>query len=514
LPKESLVKSHRPARALFAIVFLCSAAADLPLFASDNWPQWRGPTANGISDSKNLPTEWSLEKNQNIVWKAELPSWSGGTPVIWGDRVFVTSPTKANPGETPPPDNRPKGGPGFGGKGPGGFKGPTEGKGFSDKGGFGGKGPPDGKGFGGRGGFGGGKGGGQRRDPGGQTLLLLCLSKKDGSLLWQRDLDTGNRIYNKQNSSSPSPVTDGQTVWVVTGNGVVTAFDMDGNELWKKNMQQAYGNFGLNWGYGSSPLLFDGKLIIEVLHGNNTDDPSYLVAFESGTGKEVWRQERPTDAPRESPDAYTTPALLTVNGKPQIVVSGGDYVTGHDPATGEELWRAAGLNPQKAPNYRIVNSPVIADGMIYAGSRQRPLLALKAGGKGDVTTSNLAWKWEATGGPDVPTPVSDGKYFYMVADNPGLLTCIDAKTGEKIYGPERLNVGATVSSSPLLADGKLYITGENAVTVVFAAGPEFKPLATNDLDGTFTLSSIAVSGQQLFLRTSTHLYCIGTENNR
>lgn len=460
------MKVCRCDRAWFATLLLVAACVPLHLAANDNWPQWRGPTANGISDSKNLPTEWSLEKNQNIVWKAELPSWSGGTPVIWGDKIFVTSPSKADSQE-PAATSQESG---------------KRGK------------------------------GGQRRDPGGQTLMLLCLSKKDGSLLWQRDLDTGNRTYNKQNSSSPSPVTDGRHVWVVTGNGVVTAFDMDGRELWKKNMQQAYGNFGLNWGYGSSPLLFDGKLIIEVLHGHKTDDPSYLVAFDVETGKEVWRKERPTDALNESPDAYTTPALLTINGQQQIVVSGGDYITGHDPKSGEELWRAAGLNPDKSPVYRTVNSPVVADGMIYAGTRQKPLIALKAGGKGDVSTSNLAWKWDATGGPDVPTPVTDGKYFYMVADN-GLLTCLDAKTGSKIYGPERIGVGATVSPSPLLADGKLYITGENGVTVVLAAGPEFKPLATNDLDGSFTLSSIAVSGQQLFLRTSTHLYCIGNQAN-
>ena len=459
---------RRLARALFATSLLLAVADAMQVFANENWPQWRGPTGNGTSDSKNLPTEWSLEKNQNIVWKAELPSWSGGTPVIWGDKIFVTSPSRA---VTQEPSAR------------------------SQESGKGGKGRP-------------------RRDPGGQTLMLLCISKKDGGLLWQRDLDTGNETYNKQNSSSPSPVTDGQRVWVVTGNGVVTALDMDGKELWKKNMQEAYGKFGLNWGYGSSPLLHDGKLVIEVLHGNNTDEPSYLVAFDTATGKEVWRNERPTDALKESPDAYTTPMLLAVNGQEQIVVSGGDYITGHDPQTGKELWRAAGLNPDKSPVYRTVNSPVVADGMIYAGTRQKPVLAIRAGGKGDVTTSNLAWKWEAPGGPDVPTPVTDGKYFYMVADNPARLTCLDAKSGERIYGPERVDVGATVSSSPLLADGKLYITGENAVTVVIAAGPEFKPLATNDLDGTFTLSSIAVSGQQLFIRTSTHLYCIGEQTNQ
>lgn len=486
-----------PAISTFLITLLgiSSSAWLSTASAGENWPQWRGPTGNGISDSTDLPTTWSLEKNENIVWKTPLPSWSGGTPIIWGDRIFVASPS---PSTAPAAPAQPTGETAKGAQQPD-KKGDADGKGSPGRGG---------KGFGGKGG---GKGFGQRRDPGGQTLMLLCLSKKDGSVLWQHDLDTGNRVYNKQNSSSPSPSTDGKHVWIMTGNGVLTAFDFDGKEIWKKNLQREYGNFGLNWGYGSSPLLFEGKLIIEVLHGNNTDDPSYLVCFDGATGKEAWRKERPTDAVRESPDAYTTPALLYVDGKPQIVVSGGDYVTGHDPASGEEIWRAAGLNPNKNGNFRIVGSPVVADGMIFAPTRNRPLLALRAGGKGDVTTSHLAWKWDDDGGPDVPTPVSDGKYFYMVADG-GLITCIEAKTGKTIYGPQRISVGATVDASPLLADGKLYITGENAVTVVLAAGPEFKPLASNDLDGTFTLSSIAVSGRQLFLRTSTHLYCIGQKS--
>jgi outer membrane protein assembly factor BamB len=368
-------------------------------------------------------------------------------------------------------------------------------------------GPPGGfKGKDGKGGKGPGGGYGGNSDPGGDALLLLCLAKKDGNVLWQRELDTGNRLYRKQNCSSPSPVTDGKHVWTLTGTGAVAAFDMDGKELWKRNIQQDYGKFGLNWGYGSSPILFEGKLIIQVLHGNNTDEPSYLVALDSATGKPVWRKERPTDALAESPDAYTTPALLTVGGKPQIVVSGGDYVTGHDPATGEEIWRAAGLNPQRQGNFRIIASPVVAGDMIFAPTRRKPLLAIRAGGKGDVTESHTAWTFAF--GPDVPSPLSDGKYFYSIDDG-GVAHCLDAHTGKVIWGPERTNVGVTISSSPIMADGKIYITLENAQTVVIAAGPQYKLLATNDLDGTYTLSSIAVSGQQLFLRTSTHLYCIG-----
>ena len=289
----------------------------------------------------------------------------------------------------------------------------------------------------------------------------------------------------------------------------MTAFDMEGQEIWKRNLQDDYGRFGLNWGYASSPLLHNGTLIIEVLHGYRTDDPSYIVAFNAATGEELWRQERPTDALAESPDAYTTPALLKHNGVTQIVISGADYVTGHQPDTGKEIWRSGGLNPHQEGNYRVVGSPLVVEGIIYAPTRKRPLLALRAGGTGDITDSHLLWKWEGAGAPDVPTPVCDGTYFYMVDDR-GLATCLDAKTGEVVWGPERTAQG-TVSASPILADGKLYITNEYAITTVIAAGPEFKVLATNELDGSYTLSSLAVSGSQLFMRTGTHLYCIRTE---
>ena len=266
------------------------------------------------------------------------------------------------------------------------------------------------------------------------------------------------------------------------------------------------------FGYASSPLLHEGKLILQVLHGYTTDEPSYLVAFDALTGSVIWRVERPTDAENESPDAYTTPTLLRHEGETQIIVSGGDYVTGHDPDTGPEIWRAGGLNPRKLKNYRIIASPAVADGMIYAPSRRKPVLALRAGGTGDVTNSHLVWKLDDWGGPDVPTPVCDGTYLYLVDDR-GSVMCLGAKTGEVVWGPERTTRG-TVSASPLLGDCKLYVTNEEAVTTVLNAGPEYEVLAVNEVGdsgpGGYTLSSLAVSNSQLFLRTATSLYCIGT----
>jgi outer membrane protein assembly factor BamB len=308
----------------------------------------------------------------------------------------------------------------------------------------------------------------------------------------------------KQQMSSPSPVTDGRSVWVMTGTGVLKAFDLSGKQLWARNIQDDYGRFGLQWGYASSPLLHEDSLFVQVLHGMRTDDPSYLLRIDKATGKTLWRVERPTNARFESPDAYTTPALLRHAGSTEIVITGGDVVTGHDHATGRELWRADGLNPRNDGSYRIVASTVVHGDLIFAPSRERPLLALKPGGRGDVTNSHVLWSFN--NGPDVPTPVTDGTYLYSINDR-GIMYCLDAKTGKTVYGPQRLR-NATYSGSAVLADGKIYITDEDGVTTVLRAGPTFEVLAENDL-GDYTLSSPAVSEGQIFIRTASFVYAIG-----
>lgn len=429
--------------------------------ASENWPQWRGPHQNGIVDATGLPLKWSL--TENIQWKTELPSWSAATPIIWGDRIFVTSPSRAEPKPAQPAQE------------------PAQQQGRSRR--------------------------RASRGPGGPELFLFCISKQDGKILWQRELDNKNQIHRKQNDATPSPVTDGKHVWIVTGTGIVAAFDMEGKQVWKKDLQQDYGPFGHNWGYASSPLLYDGSLIIEVLHGMKTDDPSYIVSLNALSGQVMWKQERPTDAQRESPDAYTTPVLLEHKGQTQIIISGADYVTGHDPGTGKEIWRASGLNPLNRPNYRVVGTPIINGDLIYAPTRKKPLLALRAGGTGDISESHLVWKYEGSGGPDVPSPICDGEYLYLVDDR-GMVTCLDPKTGAVVYGPETTREGI-VSASPIISEGRMYILNEQGVTTVVATGPEFKILATSELDGSYTLASPAVSGKQIFIRTAAHLYCIG-----
>jgi outer membrane protein assembly factor BamB len=414
------------------IGFVAVVAVFLLSFAvvhAENWPQWRGPSLNGISNEKNLPVKWTAE--ENVVWKTPMPGWSGSTPIIWRDRIFLN---------------------------------------VAD----------------------------------GDSLSLWCVDKTSGEVLWKKPLGAGNVKRQKQNMSSPSPVTDGRSVYVMTGTGVLKGFNFTGKELWSRDIQKEYGQFGLNWGYASSPLLFEDSLYVQVLHGMKTDDPSYVMRIDKKSGKTLWKVDRSTNAIRESPDSYTTPGLLRYGKTTEIVITGGDCVTGHDPATGKELWRANGLNPDNNPFYRIVASPIIFNEIIYAPTRVKPLLALKAGGRGDVTNSHVLWS--TPNGPDVPTPVTDGKYFYVVKDN-GVMWCLDAKTGAEIYANQRIKPG-TYSGSPVLADGKIYVTNEDGLTTVVAAGPKFEVMAENPLND-YVLSSPAISDGRIYIRTAQHLYAIG-----
>ena len=336
------------------------------------------------------------------------------------------------------------------------------------------------------------------------NLYLWCVDKNKAAVLWKKHITGGNYRINKQNMSSPSPVTDGKNVFVMTGVGILKSFDFAGNEQWMRDIQKDYGRFGLNWGYANSPLLYEDSLYVQVTHGMKTRDPSYVLRIDKATGKTLWRVERPVAAIRESPDSYSTPQLLKYPDRFEIVVLGGDCVTSHDPVTGKEVWRGNGLNPTNNPNFRTIASVVVFNDIVYAPTRERPLIAFRAGGKGDITESHKLW--EFNNGPDVPTPVTDGKYFYTVNDR-GITWCLDARTGKEIWGRQRIRP-ATYSSSPVLADGKIYITDEDGLTTVLKAGDHFEVLSENDL-ADYTLSSPAISDGRIFMRTTQHLYAIG-----
>ena len=414
--KHDIFTIMHPPRLFIGLAFAAAA------LAANNWPQWRGPALDGSSPETGLPVKWS--PTENVTWRVPMPSRTGATPIIWGERIFL------NVAE-------------------------------------------------------------------GEALELWCLDRANGSMIWKKPMSAGNYKINKQNMSSPSPSTDGKSIFAMTGTGILKAFDFDGKELWTRDIQKDYGKFGLNWGYGSSPLLYKDSLYVEVLHGMKTKDPSYVLRIDAKTGKTAAKRERPTKAQVEAPDAYTTPTLLEYQGKTTIVVSGGDLVTAHDASTLEEVWRADVLNPTNFAMNRIIVSPLVKDGVIYAGSRVKPYVALKPGG---------GVLWTYANGPDVPTPVTDGKLLFIVNDR-GIVNCVDAKTGAEVWGGQRIKK-AIYSASPVLADGKIYATDEEGTTTVLKAGPQFEVLAENSM-GEYTLSSPAISDGQIFLRTEKALYGIG-----
>jgi outer membrane protein assembly factor BamB len=334
-------------------------------------------------------------------------------------------------------------------------------------------------------------------------LELWAVDRTRQTVIWKKPLGAGNKAGRKQNMSSPSPVTDGRTVWVMTGTGIIKAFDFAGSEKWARDIQKDYGAFGIAWEYASSPLLLDGDLIVQVLHGMKTDAPSYVLRIDGGTGRTEWKVERRTDAISESPDSYTTPALVRRGRSAEVVITGGDVVTGHEPATGKEIWRVEGLNPQNNGNYRIVASPIVWQDIVIAPTRVQPMLALDLANRAAGRPKTM---WSFNQGPDVPTPVTDGTLLYIVRDN-GAALALDLKTGAVVYGPERLPPGA-YSASPVLADGHIYVTSEEGLTSVYKAGPKFELVAQNALND-YCLSSIAVSEGQVFLRTSGHLWVVG-----
>ncbi|MYB53450.1 MAG: PQQ-like beta-propeller repeat protein [Acidobacteriia bacterium] len=430
-------------RLLITLVAIAGLAA-----ANDSWPQWRGPNLDGTSTSTGLPVRWST--SENVAWRTKLPSWAAATPIIWGDTVFVTSAEKGSS------LNR-----------------------------------PNSRLF---------EGGDADRD----QLYLIAISRQNGKIRWQQSIGRGNRIGNKQNMASPSPVTDGEHVWVANGNGEVRCFDFAGRQIWLRDLQADYGKFGVQFGYGSSPLLHQGVLYLQNLQGMFTDDPSYVLAIDAKSGKTLWKVDRPTDGEHETPDSYSTATLAKVGEKFILIVSGAGYVTGHDLKTGREVWRAGGLNPNNARNYRTIASALVVGDTVLVPSRRRPFIAFRTDGRGDVTESKKLWSTDY--GPDVPTPTSDGERLYIIDDR-GISLNLRVSDGGTIWDRTRIEPG-TYSASPLLADGKIYAISEEGTTTVLKAGDEFEILAVNRLDD-YTLASPAAAGNQIFIRTAEYLYCIG-----
>jgi outer membrane protein assembly factor BamB len=346
----------------------------------------------------------------------------------------------------------------------------------------------------------------------------MCLDRKDGRVLWRKEVGQGNFTNNRNNMASPSPLTDGKTVWYYYGNGDLAAFDVDGNPLWSRNIQKDHGDFYYQWTYGSSPLLYDGRLYIQVLHrdvpahgpapAGGEKAASYLLAIDPQTGKDLWKHVRPEQANAESKESYGTPIPFDGSNRKEVVLIGGDVVTGHDAATGKELWRAGDWNPDKIGHWRVVPSVLTAEGLAIAcAPKGGPVTAIKAGGNGEITDTHVAWKTKDFSS-DVCVPLYyKGNLYVLDGDGPKKLYCVDLKTG-KVKWQGTIGGGDVFRTSPTGADNKLYFMNERGGVWVVSAD-EFKVLYKGDLGGAEwpTRSSIAVADGDVLVRTSDTLYC-------
>ena len=427
-----------------------------------NWPNWRGPNFNGTGaeDEKDLPVKFS--PTEGVAWTADLPGPAASTPVVWGDSVFVTAAVESE-----------------------------------------------------------------------KKLYAFCLDGKTGTVRWKHAVGEGYRLDDKSNLASPSPVTDGERVIFFFATGDLVAFDFSGKEIWKTNVQKDHGRFAIQWTYASSLMLADQRLYVQVLQRNESfefagvqkgekDNPndSYILALDPKTGKQIWKIIRPSDAVAESREAFTTPIPFTHAGRAELLITGGDAITGHDPATGTELWRWSTWNPQKIGHWRLVTSPVGGDGIVLACAPKRePIYAFKAGGKGVLGESDIAWisnddeRKEVSS--DVCTPAFYKGRFFIVNGDRQSIACVEPATG-KVLWDQRIEPPDVrlqkIESSPTVADGKLYVMDHRGTVIVVAAADTFELLGINQMGSDQeqeVRSTIALANGHLLIRSNGKLYCVG-----
>lgn len=343
-------------------------------------------------------------------------------------------------------------------------------------------------------------------------LLLLCIST-DGKELWRRKVSSGNRDVrgDEGNSASPSPSTDGRHVWTFMANGELACYTVDGEQVWHFNVQDRYGKLRIQFGMTSTPVLDQGRLYLQLIHGegNAKTQEAKVVALEAATGKELWAVDRPSDARDECEHSYASPTIYRDDDREYLLTHGADYIVAHDLKDGRELWRSGNLNPKG--NYertlRFVSSPVAVPGMIVVPSAKNyPVLALKPDLKGDVSDQESAYFWQLSNGtPDVPSPLVVGDYVYICREN-GNLVCLDRATGEKKY--EKPTTRDRHRASPVYADGHIYTAARNGIVTVTKAGPEFEIVAQNNMRESIS-SSPAISNGRIYIRTFDALYAIG-----
>lgn len=346
------------------------------------------------------------------------------------------------------------------------------------------------------------------------ALWVLSIERTSGKLLWKKQVAQGklvaagpaNLYVHRHNPATSSPVADEKQVYAFFGTGHLVCLDRDGNKQWERNVAQEYGQFNITFGMGASPRLWGDRLYLAIMHKG----PSYVLAIDTTTGKNVWKTDRKHPAKDDGPDAYSTPVIDNRPDGPQLLVSGSDHIDAYDPRTGKRLWLSSGLTID-SPYGRVIASPVVSDGVIVAtsgnpgGHGKGLAIALTAGGKGDVSRTHHRWTLEKTSA-DCSTPVALDGLFYNIRDD-GVAACLDIKTGKAVW---KKRISGTYRASLVAGDGKVYFLDRDGKCTVIAAGREGKVLATNSLSGAF-FATPAISDGVIYLRSFDRLYAIGSE---
>ena len=420
-----------------------------------DWPQWRGPSFNGSSDEEGLPSKWS--KTENIAWVARLPGAAASTPVVFADRVFLT-------------------------------------------------------------------GVDQDRD----QLQAMCFDRLSGKLLWSHDVVKGIRRDHRSTFANGSAVTDGKLVVFPFATGDLVCCDVNGQRRWARNLDRDLGPFAYYWTCGTSPLWYDGRLYVQILQRDvpvqgrgrsDRENESFLLALDPATGKTLWRHVRPTEADGESHESHTTPFPMVYQGKTQLVIAGGDALTGHDPATGREIWRWGQWNPKRIRIWPLIASPVAADGVaLVCVPKGQPVYAVRVDQTGALDDRGVAWDTRETRTvtSEVPTPAYYDGDFFVLSDSRKSLSRLDSRTGKVKWSIPTPGT-AKYEASPLAADNKIYLINfDGLATVIRAADGQTLHQVPMDepANGEMVRASIIAAHGQLFIRTTRHLYCVGQPGMR
>jgi outer membrane protein assembly factor BamB len=433
---------------LLAVTLVNSGSAKV----STNWPQWRGPDGQGVSAETGLPVEWS--NTTNVKWKTPIAGRGHSSPIVWGKKIFLTSALDGDaiPGRTAGVTHK-----------------MSDGSDFVH---------PDAVGANLK-----------------HTFKVVCLDRDSGKILWERVAYEGpvyDSRHKKASFASSTPATDGKYVFAFFGSEGLYAYDFAGKQLWKQAMPKI-GTASV--GYGVSPILYQNLVIMLC---DDSGGNSFIAAYDKKTGKEAWRVARKVDI------TWSSPVLVHTKNRTEVVTGAAEAIIAYDPATGKELWRHKGLESNAVPSPVVENDLVV----LTSGYPQKIAVAIRAGGSGDITgTQQVAWTYNK-GTAYVPSPILYDDYIYLMTDR-GLLTCLDAKTGKVEYEGARVPKPQIFMASPVAYEGKILLTSEEGDTYMLKAGPKHEVLRTNSL-GENVYASPAIADGKIFIRGEQNLYCIGS----